>query len=107
MTRESLREDDRFLHDGMYAVADDIVVKELERDPFDTARTPKLDEIVVFADQYPDFVIANAYETFTCLLLSRRPDPFQGLVLGTEFNYGATALIENAPKRLLILAQND
>lgn len=106
MTRKSLQAAHRFLDDGMYAVADDIVVKALEGDPFDTIREPRLDEVIVFADQYPDFVIANAYETFTCLLLSRRPDPFQGPVLGT-LGQGATALIESAPTRLLILAQND
>lgn len=78
--------------------------REVDHDVDET--TPKLIE---FAEKYPEFVIAHAYETSWTLLLSRAPIRLEmdGKWFGSGFNYGSTNLLEDCPKRLLILAEND
>jgi len=51
--------------------------------------------------------VASAYEVGTCILFDSMPTRVKTRGIGIQFNYGATALIQDAPKNLLILAEND
>ena len=98
---------DRYLKDGIYQVHADTLVEELKDDnsnPYPTADHP---EIQAFAAKYPNYRIASAYETFSILLLSEEPSRWRGRHLGSGFNYGSTNFLDDAPSRLLILAEND
>lgn len=94
--------DARRLGDGLWAVSDDTIIKELGDIYYNF---PK--EIEAFHKKHSDMVIASAYETHQTLLLSKRPTKWKGKLIGSGFNYGSTNLIENPPTRLLILAEND
>lgn len=66
-------------------------------------------DMQAFIDSHPDFVMAYGYQTIMGFLLSERPvklSPNQLLGGGFE-GHGTTAIINDCPKRLLILGQND
>ena len=99
---------EKFLSDGMYAVSDDTIVYEVDSRIGDTNEDIDNDpKALKFIAKYPNFVVASAYETGTTILLSKPPKKFKHVGPGCGFNYGSTNLIENCPKRLLILAEND
>lgn len=68
-------------------------------------KTAKL--FMEFIGKYPGYALAEAYETETTFLLSRYPDKFSGVQLGSGFNYGSTSILDNCPRTILILAEND
>ena len=72
------------------------------------SRPAKKDEAAfrIFAEKYPNFVIAEPYQTEQIICLSEKPT-IELDTLGTDFTHGANAIIDNCPKRILICAQND
>ena len=60
----------------------------------------------IFAEKYPNFVMAEPYQTEQTICLSEMPTITLDY-LGTDFTHGANAIIDNCPKRILICAQND
>lgn len=60
-----------------------------------------------FINQYPNYVIASAYETSAYIFLAKSPDKFNGKRYGSGFHYGSTNILQNCPKDILILAEND
>ncbi len=64
-------------------------------------------EIELFVEKYPTFVVASAYETHFSILLSKMPPEASVEQIGSGFNYGSTNIINNCPRSLLILAEND
>lgn len=89
------------LPDGIYELDEDI---EIIGGQF---WEPEDDDVRAFAKKHPGFVVAQAYATYACFLLSRRPKKAQCNVQGSGFNYGSTNIITNCPNRLLILAEDD
>ena len=63
-------------------------------------------DVINFIRKYPNFYYASAYETNTVILLSDKPIELNIPQIG-GFNYGTTAVLDNCPKTLLILAEND
>jgi hypothetical protein len=106
ITKELLEE--RYLDDGLYAISDGAEVLELPDDAADSFYRGESNKyfplISEFADKYPNFVVASAYETFNVILISEPPTRIKSQVIGHGFNYGVNAVIEDCPKRLLILA---
>ena len=96
--------DKHVLDDGIYSVDDDTTIYKIEENKKESVVE---NEIIEFIKEYPSFVVASAYETFTTFLISERPDKWNGEVHGSGFNYGSTNLIKDCPKNLLILAEND
>lgn len=103
MTQDEL--DGRYLIDGIYEVPEDVLFVVLDTDRL------KVDDpqLQIFSERHPDFVVANAYETSTTILLSQKPNKLEmkGKWFGSGFNYGSTNLLVDCPKRVLILAEND
>lgn len=60
-----------------------------------------------FMERYPEFRIAHAYQTYCTILLSDPPEIFGGIHKGGGFNYGSTNLLEDCPRSILILAEDD
>lgn len=99
---------ERNLSDGMYDVIDDIeTLFVFAFTPIGNKIEATKEEIIEFINKYPQCVIASSYETNVVILLSRAPKRIPLNYAGSGFNYGSTNLIENAPRRLLILAEND
>lgn len=104
---ESLESDGKILDDGIYEILNNtkILYFEYRYWDFDEEDIATVKE---FMSNHPEFVIASAYETQGTFLLSEPPILFSNnYQWGSGFNYGSTNLIENCPKRLLILAEND
>jgi hypothetical protein len=73
-----------------------------------------LEDILVFEDEdeiseYPDYAIAAPYDTDVMIYLSRMPTKSVNYEdFGSSFEgHGTCAMIENCPKRILILGGND
>lgn len=66
--------EDRYIRDGVYSVPSDVVVEQLREPDVEmyqlTADHPHVKE---FAEKYPNYRIASAYETHMILLLSDNP----------------------------------
>lgn len=59
-----------------------------------------------FITKYPNFVIANAYQTEHPLFLSEKPT-VSVKYIGSGFNHGSNNIIDNCPKRILICGEDD
>jgi hypothetical protein len=59
-----------------------------------------------FCEKYPDWQVAEAYQTYGLYLLSNKPEKFIGNQTGT-YGRGANLLLEDCPKKLLFLAEDD
>jgi hypothetical protein len=92
--------EERIIEDGVWALDQDVEVFY--------AHPQNKQETLDFINKHPEFAIASAYETFTVLLLSKKPTKRVPIINDTGFNYGSTNVIscENC-NRVLILAQND
>jgi len=93
---------DRFLRDGIYDVTNISFYQTTEDERMD-----HLDEIKLFIKDNPEYVIAHAYETYIIFILGRRPEKIINQSTGSGFNYGSTNIIDNCPRTILILAEND
>lgn len=101
--------EERFLNDGVYAWSseDRIDILDIGHTEYDS---PVPESALSFMAQHPDYAIARAYETYRTFLLSRAPQKFSGVILGSGFNYGSTNILKwkrSAYDSILILAQND
>jgi hypothetical protein len=98
---ESEPEDKRWVNDGVWDL-EDIEVLDVET----KSGREKAKE---FKEKYPDWAIASPYDTMAEILLSRKPTKF---LKYTDFSnsfegHGSCAMIEDCPKRILILGQSD
>lgn len=59
-----------------------------------------------FTTKYPDYVIAEAYQSEYPIFLSEMPTKSLKY-MGAGFNHGSNNLIENCPARILICAEDD
>ena len=105
---------ERWLKDGIYDIGDidfiDVgyVKMTFFIKKYDVVFTTKQENIAKpFIEKYPDFVIGEACGTDQMFILSRRPDRAKLKHFGSGFNYGSTNIIQNCPKNILILAEND
>ena len=98
----------RVLRDGIYTVSDNTVVEEVNR--ADLTPEQQKAKLLEFLTKYPDGKLgccfASAYNTDTVLVLSERPQKWEGKRIGGGFNYGSTNFIKSN-QNLLILAEND
>jgi hypothetical protein len=100
---------ERKLTDGIYDVTGlksiiinigiDCVMKDI--------KSTQYKQYLEFTIENPEYVICSAYETDETILLNKRPEKFNGKIKGSGFNYGSTTIIQNCPKDILILAEND
>ncbi len=68
----------------------------------------EIEEFINSTKDKKEIYMANAYETSSCLLLSEKPEKIKLKMEGGGFEgHGTTAFIDDCPKRLLILGQND
>jgi hypothetical protein len=93
--------DERYVEDGVWDL-EDIEVLNIQSKSGRTKATE-------FKEKYPDWAIAEPYDTYGSILLSRKPTK---RVEYTDFagsfeGHGSCAMIENCPKRILILGQSD
>lgn len=63
-------------------------------------------EFINFIKKYPNFVIADAYQTEYPLFLSEMPTK-KVKYIGSGFNHGSNNIIDNCPKRILICGEDD
>ena len=89
----------RRIPDGVWDIEDIEFIQVIQR----VENTEVIKEFIV---KYPTFHVGNAYETGEYFLLSDRPSDLV-TTIGGGFNYGSTNVIENCPKRILVLAEND
>jgi hypothetical protein len=97
------------LGDGIYDITS---IEYLKLDTGDLDDEGSLGEttndlIKDFLRKFPDAVLANAYNTGITFLLSKKPRPFSGTLIGEGFNHGSTNILMGLPKAILILAEND
>ena len=59
-----------------------------------------------FVEKYPNFVIADPYQTEQKIALAEMPTK-KVSYKGSGFNYGSSNVIDNCPARILICAEND
>jgi len=66
-------------------------------------------DIVSFMKEFPDYVVAQAYQATTIYFISFRPKEITKEVwkAGDTFNYGSCNLLKGLPDSILILAEND
>ncbi len=68
----------------------------------------EIEEFINSTKDKKEIYMANAYETSSCLLFSEKPKEIKLNIKGDGFEgHGTTAFIDDCPKRLLILGQND
>jgi len=96
-----LLESQHGLDEGIYEVSD--IAEVL----LHSAGEIDLEQVKAFIAKYPDFAIGSAYQTFTLFLISEKPKKAALKSSGSGFNYGSCNLLEDCPKRLLIIAQNN
>ncbi len=99
---EKLLEDrlNRIVDDGVYDVTD---IEFIETDGMPIL-TSKIED---FIRRNPDFCVAETYNVDVWFLLAKKPNKFIGEHSGSGFNYGSSNILQNCPKDILILAQND
>lgn len=100
-------EEDKIVEDGVYDLTDIEYIRIPDRMD---GNHPDYQACLDFVNKHPEFVHASAYETEFDFLLSSMPlkiDRDKTKIIGSGFNYGSTNIIENAPARILILAEND
>ena len=83
-----------------------ILNNEMFKNKYNQRNLASTKEIESFVEKYPDFFLANAYETGTSFLLNAEPSRVS-ISRGSGFSYGSTNILTGCPKRVLILAQND
>lgn len=66
-------------------------------------------DIVSFMKEFPDYVVAQAYQAATIYFISSRPKEIGKEVwkAGDTFNYGSCNLLKGLPDSILILAEDD
>lgn len=89
------------LGDGIYDVTD-IPFYQIDDDKIKN----HVDGIESFIETNPEYVIASAYDTYYIFILGKKPEKIKTSI-GSGFNYGSTNIIQNCPKTILILAEND
>ena len=94
------------LGDGIYDVTGMKYISLFGGDPC-SLDEKEVKSALSFLKKYPKAVIASAYETEHTLLISGRPKKIRTAHVGSGFNCGSTNIINNAPKSILILAEND
>lgn len=62
--------------------------------------------IISFIEKYPDYAVADAYQTETPFLLSKLPTKSVDYK-GSGFNHGSNNIIDNCPTRILICGEDD
>lgn len=102
-----IRRDFDYVEDGVYDITDiDFLnISGLYRNRRNNAEVV-MQQINDFIGKYPDSVLAEALETEYLILLSEMPTkkfPY----IGSGFNHGSTNIIDNCPKRILILGEDD
>jgi hypothetical protein len=70
------------------------------------ANHDKIKIIIDFKTKYPEYAVAEAYETNYIFFLSKKPTKKLNFT-GSGFNYGAGCIINDCPQKILILAEND
>lgn len=104
---------DRVLEDGIYDVSGIPYFIEQDREMrhIDNAGKgrPLSEDAKEFMDNYKDYVIGNAYGCPDSFILGWKPELIKEPTrkIGSGFNYGSTNLIENCPRSVLILAEDD
>lgn len=66
----------------------------------------RYNDMINFIKKYPDFVVAEAYQTEYPLFLAEMPTK-QIDYVGSGFNHGSNNIIDNCPKRVLICGEDD
>ena len=94
-------DEDRYVQDGVWDLEDIEVIN--------AGYPSKKTELDKFKEKYPNYATAEPYDTQGRILLSKKPTK---KVKYTDFassfeGHGSCAMIENCPKRILILGQAD
>jgi hypothetical protein len=95
----------RFLEDGYYDVTDmeyiDLGVDHLRR-----TATKEAEE---FVERHSDKEVwaVSAYETYTVMLFAGKPRKINILAAGKPVGHGACTVLDNCPKSILLVAEND
>ena len=87
------------IKDGIYDVSDIDFIRADELD--------KQKDTFAWIKSHDKFWVGNAYATYTIFLFAEEPRKFEGDWDGSGFNYGSTNMINNCPKTILILAEDD
>lgn len=104
-----------YVRDGVWDISDiDFIELDIHyvmegngwRNPNESEIEQHINKLSEFLDKYPDFVIADAYQTEHPFLLAEKPT-VQVKYIGSGFNHGANNIIDNCPKRILICGEDD
>ncbi len=101
---------DYALEDGIYVLPKKIKIIDI---PYSSQELGCVDnetkqEILKFINKYKEtWCFANAYATEQTFILSDKPPEFQGNIIGCGFNQGSTNILDDCPKKILILFEND
>lgn len=74
--------------------------------PTEKQKSDHIKKLSDFISEYPNFVIADAYQTEYPILLSEKPN-IRVDYIGSGFNHGSNNIIDNCPKRILICGEDD
>lgn len=98
-----INDQNRYVKDGVYDITG-IKYLSLNEKQRDRELTPEQEQ---FIKDNPNWVWAIAYQTYQGFLLSDKPRKFSGKVESSGFNYGTTSILDDCPKAILIVAQDD
>lgn len=109
--------EEKWLHDGIYEILENAVVLKYNDAAYRIELTAEIQAVL---NANPNYVVVNAYQTDTTFIITepvkllvespwgqRQPESTEFKCSGSWFNYGSCNLLENCPKRLLILAEDD
>ena len=107
MWLRDIQKDKKHVGDGVFDISDiDFINPNMPWKPSDEQMTEYYNSMKVWVEKYPNFVIAEAYQTEYPLFLSEMPTKVIEYV-GSGFNHGSNNIIDNCPKRILICGEDD
>lgn len=101
--------ENRLLSDGIYDVTGIPILHFNDIEWYEPEKLEEQEGVKAFMEAHPNYVVAQAYETYTIYILAGRPESIGKKVwkAGNSFNYGSGNLLTGCPDSILILAEND
>jgi hypothetical protein len=107
MWLRDIQKDKNHVGDGVFDISDiDFINPNMPWKPSDEQMIEYYNSMKLWVEKYPNFVIAEAYQTEYPLFLSEMPTKVIEYV-GSGFNHGSNNIIDNCPKRILICGEDD
>lgn len=100
--------EERTLKDGIYDISNLDFLVISNRYHFHDLKLGKVpQQLSDFMIKYPNYSIGYEYNAPDILFLSDKPKKFTGTIYGGDFGYEVAVIIQDCPKAILIVAENE